>query len=70
MCDIENYERYGEDAYFSRKMQEAGIQLWIDPNISIIHYGVSGYEGNMHEHLMAEKAKTDATNVVPIEKAA
>ncbi len=60
MCDIENYERYGEDAYFSRKMQEAGITLWIDPNISIIHYGVSGYEGNMHEHLIAEKVKSDA----------
>jgi glycosyltransferase involved in cell wall biosynthesis len=72
MCDIENYERYGEDAYFSRKMQEAGITLWIDPNISIIHYGVSGYEGNMHEHLMAEKIKRDAataeTNIVTLEQ--
>lgn len=72
MCDIENFERYGEDAYFSRKMQEAGIQLWIDPNISIIHYGVQGFPGNMHEHLVAEKVKADAatTNVVPLEKAA
>lgn len=76
MCDIENYERYGEDAYFSRKMQEAGIQLWIDPNISIIHYGVQGYQGNMHEHLVSEKVKADAattgTNIVPLkqEKAA
>lgn len=64
MCDIENYERYGEDAYFSRKMQEAGITLWIDPNISIIHYGVSGYEGNMHEHLLAEKVKADAAKAL------
>lgn len=75
MCDIDdNYERYGEDAYFSRKMQEAGIQLWIDPNISIIHYGVQGYPGNMHEHLIAEKVKTDAattgTNIVPLRQEA
>ena len=71
MCDIENYERFGEDAYFSRKMQECGIKLWIDPNISIIHYGVQGYPGNMHEHLISEKAKHDAsttgTNVIPLE---
>lgn len=75
MCDIDdNYERYGEDAYFSRKIQEAGIQLWIDPNISIIHYGVQGYPGNMHEYLISEKAKSDAattgTNVMPLKQAA
>jgi len=60
-CDIHNYERYGEDAYFCRKLREAGIKLWIDPNITIIHYGVQGYPGNYHEHLMAEKAKQEAT---------
>ena len=70
-CDIHNYERYGEDAYFCRKMREIGIKLWIDPNITIIHYGVQGYPGNYHEHLLGEKAKADAattgTNVVTLE---
>ena len=59
-CDIHNYERYGEDAYFCRKLREAGIKLWIDPNITIVHYGIQGYPGNYHEHLMGEKAKQDA----------
>lgn len=77
MCDIDNYERYGEDAYFSRKMQEAGLKLWIDPNISIIHYGIKGYQGNMHEHLVESKKaqeSTSGTNIVrlpdPLENAA
>jgi glycosyltransferase involved in cell wall biosynthesis len=62
-CDIHEYQRYGEDAYFCRKLREAGIKLWIDPNITIIHYGIQGYPGNYHEHLMGEKAKQDAAAV-------
>lgn len=52
MCDIVNFQRYGEDAYFGRKMKEMGVKLWIDPNIDIVHYGVKGWEGNLHRHLM------------------
>ena len=59
-CDIHNYERYGEDAYFCRKMREVGVKLWSDPNVTIIHYGVQGYPGNYHEHLVTEKQRADA----------
>lgn len=52
LCDIKDFNRYGEDAYFSRRMREAGIKLWIDPNITITHYGMHGWEGNLHEHLL------------------
>ena len=72
-CDIHEFQRYGEDAHFCRKLREAGVKLWIDPNITIIHYGVQGYPGNYHEHLIAEKTKQDAaattgTNVVSLEQ--
>jgi hypothetical protein len=50
MCDIKDYVRYGEDAYFSRRMKEIGVDLWIDTNITITHYGVKGWTGNFHEH--------------------
>jgi GT2 family glycosyltransferase len=49
MCDIKDYQRYGEDAYFSRRMKEAGIKLWIDTNINISHHGMHTWTGNMHE---------------------
>ncbi len=52
MCDIKDFQRYGEDAYFSRRMREIGIKLWIDTNIDICHYGVKGWSGNFHQHLM------------------
>jgi glycosyltransferase involved in cell wall biosynthesis len=50
-CDIMNHQRYGEDAYFGRRMKEIGIKLWIDTNIWITHYGIKGWTGNFHEHL-------------------
>ncbi len=51
MCDIVNHQRYGEDAYFGRRMKEIGIKLWIDTNIWITHFGIKGWTGNFHEHL-------------------
>lgn len=51
MCDIKDYQRYGEDAYFSRRMREAGIKLWIDPNITIQHHGMHTWSGNFHEQM-------------------
>lgn len=52
MCDIKDFHRYGEDAFFSRRMQEAGVKLWIDPNITITHYGMHGWTGNLHDSLL------------------
>jgi glycosyltransferase involved in cell wall biosynthesis len=50
-CEVVNHQRYGEDASFSRRCRDMGIKLWIDPNISFIHYGIKGWEGNYHEHI-------------------
>ena len=52
MCDVKDYQRYGEDAYFSRRMRDAGVRLWIDPNITITHYGIHGWTGNFHESIL------------------
>jgi len=49
---VHEYFRYGEDSNFSRKMREAGIKIWIDPNITIRHHGMHSWEGNLHEHLL------------------
>jgi hypothetical protein len=57
MCDIKDYQRYGEDAYFSRRMREAGVKLWIDPNITIEHFGVKGWSGNFHESILNPPAE-------------
>lgn len=62
-CDIVDYQRYGEDAYFSRRMREAGVKLWIDPNITIEHFGIKGWSGNFHQSILKppeEIAKIEA----------
>jgi glycosyltransferase involved in cell wall biosynthesis len=77
-CDIKNHQRYGEDAYFSRRMREAGVRLWIDPNITITHYGIKGWEGNFHQHILkspeeiakiVEEQKQQEDNVIQLKKA-
>lgn len=51
-CGIHEFFRYGEDSNFSRKMRDAGIKIWIDPNITIRHHGMHSWEGNLHQHLL------------------
>ena len=72
ICDIKDFFRYGEDAYFSRRMQEAGIKLWIDPNIHIAHHGMHTWTGNLHESLLRPpeevekvRAMIEANKVAP-----
>jgi len=65
LCDIHDFTRYGEDAYFSRRMRDIGIKVWIDPNINITHFGVTGYPGNFHEQLQSlhQQQETNAANI-------
>jgi len=42
----------GEDISFCRRWAGIGGDLWIEPRITLLHYGVKGWEGNYHEHLM------------------
>ena len=41
----------GEDVSFCRRWTEAGGELWVEPNITISHYGVKDYTGNYYEFL-------------------
>lgn len=59
-CARKRYTRYGEDMYFSELCKEAGIELFIDPNITFGHFGINRWEGNYHEHLMRESKKNEA----------
>lgn len=45
--------RWGEDRVFGRRLEELGIESWIYPNVMFGHYGVKGWQGNYHQHLLA-----------------
>lgn len=48
---VENGTAYGEDISFCLRLQRAGVKLWIEPNITIEHYGVMPYKGNYADFL-------------------
>lgn len=41
----------GEDISFCRRCADAGIDLWVEPNVTIEHWGVKGWSGNYDEYL-------------------
>lgn len=45
---------YGEDYAFSLRWKKLGGQLWIDPDITLKHWGLHGWRGNQHEQWMEE----------------
>jgi len=56
----EDHQFVGEDHYFSKRMREMGMQMFIYPNATIEHYGVKGWRGNFDEFLRKNKAGKDA----------
>lgn len=42
----------GEDGSFCLRWQQIGGKVWVEPRVTITHYGVKGWEGNYHEFLL------------------
>lgn len=43
----------GEDISFCRRWASIGGEIWVEPRVTMSHFGVKGWEGNYHEYLMA-----------------
>jgi len=56
---------FGEDHYFSRKLGEMGIRMFIYPNVNIVHWGTKDFAGNYDKFLRKEFNESK-----PAEKAA
>lgn len=48
---------WGEDYIFSRKCQVLGIDLWVDPNITMGHVGRNRWEDSVSNHLDRYRAR-------------
>jgi predicted O-methyltransferase YrrM len=48
---------YGEDAFFCKRWREMGGEIFVEPRITITHYGSQEYKGNYHEYLMARSVE-------------
>jgi len=52
-CNVEKSGgRVGEDIYFQLRYREMGGKVWCEPDIDFYHFGVKGFEGNYHKHLL------------------
>lgn len=51
---FEEHVPYGEDTSFCIRCRRAGIPIYVDPNITIKHYGIKAWEGNYHEYLLRQ----------------
>ena len=51
----EGRNHFGEDYSFCRRLKAIGGQMWIDPNITLHHWGLHGWRGNQHETLLSDK---------------
>lgn len=64
-CNIEpNGGRIGEDIYFQQRYKEMGGTVWLEPDVTIEHYGVKGWKGNYHEFLLKQKAENDQSEAL------
>ena len=58
---------WGEDYYFVRKCRDAGIDVWIDPDIHFTHRGSSVWAGNFRQaseqRLGDARARADAAQM-------
>lgn len=52
--DAETARLLGEDLIFSRKLREAGFDLWVDPDIDFRHCGMMEWGGNLARTIEAE----------------
>ena len=61
---LRDHEFFSQDFNFSEDLKAIGVKLWLEPNITIGHFGLTEYIGNVDQHLrglhaqqQAEKAK-------------
>ena len=62
--EVENHVFVGMDYAFSEKMKALGFDLWIDPQIEVTHWGLTGYQGNLDQHMRKLKTAGSAEDLI------
>ncbi len=52
---LENHIIYGEDISFCKRWQAIGGELFVEPRVTIEHYGTQGWKGNYDTFLRSQK---------------
>ena len=54
-CSVINGVYTGEDASFCYHWGAMGGEIWVEPNVTITHFGMTGWEGNFAKEMKGEK---------------
>lgn len=57
---LRDHEFFSQDFNFCERIKAAGVELWLEPNITIGHHGLTEYIGNLDQELRGEHAKQQA----------
>lgn len=64
----ENHVIYGEDISFVKRWQATGGEVFVEPRITIEHYGIKGWKGNYDEFLKRQPGGSESEKPVPPEQ--
>ena len=57
---LRNHQFFSQDFNFSEDLKAIGVKLWLEPNITIGHFGLDEHIGNVDKHLREIHAKQQA----------
>ena len=64
---LEDHVVYGEDISFCRRWQRIGGELFVEPRVTIEHWGVKSWTGNYYHFLTRQPGGSASENPVPPE---
>lgn len=65
---LRDHEFFSQDFNFSEDMKALGFELWLEPNITIGHFGLTEYIGNLDQYLRGLKEDQSKTPMQRIEE--
>lgn len=63
---LRDHQFFSQDINFCRDLESIGVKLWIEPNVTIGHFGLTEYLGNLDKYLKdlhAEQSRTPMENI-------
>jgi hypothetical protein len=58
-CSVDKGARFGEDVTFCKRWRSIGGEIWVEPRITIRHYGIKEWEGNYDTYLRKLPGRPD-----------
>lgn len=65
---LRDHEMFSQDFGFSEDLKAIGVKLWVEPNITIGHFGLTEHVGNLEASLRENKRQQSLTDAQVVEE--